>query len=210
MAEKLKTIGIVGPVRLSYLSVFKPRANDMKNGELEYSVTLLIPKEPTEFCEEPKKIGKAIKELIDNAAAERNLAKGWKSPLKDGDTDLNGEGEPRAPGYWFIRTACKAEYPPILIDGRRQPVTSGWESGDWGMVKLAMWTYDQAGNKGVSAGLRAVQFLYKDEPLGQSNDPAVVAQEFDEVADADRPTAAAAVAAPVGDGSEYDPFSDSD
>lgn len=205
MAEKSKTIGIVGPVRLSYLNVFRPRKNGLKNDELEYSATLLIPKAPNQFCPDPKAVGSSLTEIIKNAAAEKfgEGAKGWRSPLKDGDTDLGEDGAPKNPGYYTVRCSCKADFPPVLIDGARNHVTSGFESGDWGKVKLSAWTYDTSGNKGISVGLRAVQFLYKDEPLGQSSDPTAIANEFEEVPGA---VLAAAIAGAVSD--EYDPFAD--
>lgn len=165
--QKRPGLGIIGPVRLSYLSAFKPRANHMKGAD-EYSAVLLIPKEPNAFCPDPKAVGKAANALIKEALEAKlgaNVAK-WDSPLKDGDTETDNEGNPRNPGHWYIGVSAKADYPPLLIDCDRNPVTSGWQSGDWGKVQIQFYGYEFQGRKGVGAGLRGIQFLKHDEPLG--------------------------------------------
>jgi hypothetical protein len=175
-------MGIVGPCRFSYLTVFKPRQNPNKEGIVnEYSVTLMIPKVANEFCPDPTSVGKKIRALIQEALDlkfPQTPAK-WTNPLQDGDVETNDEGKPKHPGYWFVRVWAGEEYPPLLIDCDREKVTGGWGSGDWGLVKASFYGYDQKGNKGVSGGLRAVQFLKKDEALGsQGTSP----DEFEQVA----------------------------
>jgi hypothetical protein len=202
MATRVDNSIIVGPVRLSYLNVFKPKEG--LNGDIEYSATILIPKNPTQQCPDPKALAKKIAEAV-KAGLTAKFGKEppkWDNPLRDGDKELDGNGQPKQEGYWFVRSKCKEEFPPVLIDGSRQMVTPqmGWKSGDWGMVKLSPYGYDQKGNQGVAFGLRAVQFLYSDESLGGSFDPVAVANEFDVVEGAARP------GAPAGD--EYDPFAD--
>lgn len=196
------TEAIIGPVRLSYLSVFAPRMNNAKQPPApEFGALLLIPKEPTPFCPNPEEVLAKIREMIKNSGkAKFGEAKGWKAPLKDGDKIEEGYDAPRDPGYWTLRVSARPEYPPVLVDGRGMTANKdAWESGDWGKVKVKFWAYDTAGNKGVSGGLRAVQFLYKDEALGSSNSPTAIAAEFGTVADAHAPAGAT-----EGDG--YDPF----
>lgn len=191
-------MGIIGPVRLSYLSVFKPRANNLRGGKLEYSAVLLIPKADSEFCPNAKGVLQQTAELVKAALSEKfgpSVPK-WENPVKDGDDETDSEGNPKYPGYWFVSVRCDEEFPPVLIDGNRKQVFSGWQSGDWGMVKVSFYGYEFERKKGVGAGLRAIQFLKHDEPLGSSNDPSIVANEFDEVSGADTNEAA------------YDPFSD--
>ena len=206
--EATTTTQIIGPVRFSYLSVFKPRLNKVKQPPTpEYSVQLLIPKQPNKFCPNPEAIIAQIKEMVKTAGAAKFGATKYKVPLKDGDKIEEGDDEPRNPGYWTVRVSASAEYPPTLLDGQGMTAHGGWESGDWGKVKVKAWCYDNAGNKGVSLGLWAVQFLYKDEPLGSSSDPSVLAKEFGTVEDADRPEVLAGVG-PAVSGDEYDPFAD--
>lgn len=161
---------IVGPVRLSYLKVFTPQKNEIKDGSpLEYSVMLLFPKANCEHQPDAEGEVKALRKLL-NA----NVFAKWgekppvnlRNPIRDGDKEVDGNGEPKAPGYWFMSVSAQENYPPLLIDRARAKVTSGWHSGDWGKVQIGIFAYDKKGNKGVSAGLRAIQFLFKDESLG--------------------------------------------
>lgn len=199
---------IVGPVRLSYLNVFKARLNNL-NQKMEYSVRLLIPKKPTDKCPDPKKIIDICADAIKAAKAEKIPdVKVWDNPLRDGDKELDSNtGEPKEPGYWYINAKANEEYPPELCDAKRLPVTPdmGWGSGDWGKVVLAFYGYDQA-KKGVGCGLRCIQFIYKDESLGGGGSVAHLLQEEQ----GDDPTAltshADSAASPAVD--EYDPFGD--
>lgn len=196
---KPTSTGIIGPVRFSYLTVFKPRQNPNKDGiVMEYSVTMLIPKEPNSFCPEPKAIGKQVSEMVKAALLEffKEAPPKWTNPLQDGDTELDSAGKPKHPGYWFFRAWAKDEYPPLLIDCNQDKVTSGWQSGDWGKAKVSFYGYDRSGNKGVSCGLRGIQFLKHDEPFGSGG---TSPDEFEKVA-GDGPLNATA--------EEYDPFQD--
>lgn len=198
--EKAATEAVLGPFRLSYLSVFKPRHNEMKGVE-EYSATLLVPKEPNEFCKDPKGLCKSVAALI-KGALENKFGKApakWDNPFKDGDTETNNDGEPKHPGYWYCNTRASIDYPPALIDGKRNKVFDGWQSGDWGFAKLKAYAYEFEGKRGVGLGLRAIQFTHHDEPFG-SSDPT---SGFEEVAGADGPRVE--TAAPETDDA-FDPF----
>lgn len=191
---------VVGPVRLSYMNVFTPKVNDLKEGAKEYSAVLLIPKQGNEFlpnaAEELKELRKALSGAVFAKWGDKPPAK-LRNPIRDGDEETDSQGEPKAPGYWFMNVSAKEAYPPLLVDGSRRTVTGGWNSGDWGMVHIAIFAYEQKGNRGVSAGLRAIQFLHKGESMGGS---AVSADVFDEVA----PATGGSLPAP----DEYDPFAD--
>lgn len=195
-----KTI-LVGPVRLSYLSVFKPRRNDL-NGEMEYSVRLLIPKTPNDKCSNPKAVAEACVEAIKTAKAEKIPdAKVWDGPLRDGDKEVDSNGDPKEPGCWFLNAKAKEDYPPDLVDAARNKVTAemGWQSGDWGKVVVSFYGYDQK-KKGVGCGLRGIQFLYKDESLGGGGSVVHMFQEEQ----GDDPTGGGLASAAGAD--EYDPF----
>lgn len=192
---------IVGPVRFSYMHVFQPKSNDMKDGAFEYSVTLLFPKENNEFQPEAKEEIAELRKALNSAVYAKWGDKppaNLRSPLRDGDKEIDNQGEPKAPGYWFMNVSAKEQYKPLLIDGERNPVKEGWNSGDWGKVHISLFAYDQKGNKGVSAGLRAVQFLFKGESLGGGQ---ASADAFDVVK-----TETVAGNGPAPD--EYDPFAD--
>lgn len=191
---------IIGPVRLSYLNVFEPRMNDQKGVE-EYSATLLIPKSPTPQIADPMAELKAIRAYVETAMDDFFKPKPaiWVNPLKDGDKEKRTDnGESKNPGYGYINVSAKKAYPPKLIDGRKNEALAGdWNSGDWGYVKLSIFAFDQKGNKGVSFGLRGIQFVAKDEALGGAGK--ATDEGFDEIDTA--PTANSAV-------DEYDPFAE--
>lgn len=196
----------LGPVRFSYMNVFSPRKT--AHGEPQYSVVCLIPKSANDFCKDPKAEYDGVKACILEAAKSDKLknAKNWANPLKDGDKELNNEGEPRYPGYWYISAKAftrdregNEKLGPIVKDGAGVPISahSGFVSGDWGKVILYFSAYDTSGNKGVTAYLNAVQCLYKDEPFAKGN-----GDEFDLVEDAHKTTAGVS----AGDSDVYDPF----
>ncbi len=181
------TLVIVPNVRLSYMQVFAPRLNKLREEE-EFSAVLLIPKEPTPgFCQDPLGTLKDIRETINRAAKAKfkEVPKKLETCLLDGDTETDNEGDPKHPGYWFISTRAKKDYPPILLDAARKPVIDAkeWVSGDWGNCKLSFYGYDFEGKKGVSTSLRAIQFTKKDTPFGTDQSFEAVSQEFDEVSD---------------------------
>lgn len=171
--------GIIGPVRFAYLFVHEARVNNLEPNEPpKFETTLLIPKQANEFCPDPAAVLKnargLVKDALDDFFGDKKPTDA-RHPVKDGDEPTSG-GEGKFPGYWFIKTS--AQYPPLLCDGYRNPVTDkdAWVSGDWGNVKIACFGYDSKGNKGVSVGLRGIQFTRKDEPFGSGG---TSANEFD-------------------------------
>lgn len=193
------SIAIVGNVRLSYLAVFKPKLNDLK-GAKEYSAVLLFPKvdciEAPSAQQEIKDVVAFIKDVVFSKWGDKPPAK-LRNPMRDGDTEVGSDGEPKYPGYMFMSVSAKEEYPPMVIDPERNPVGSGWNSGDWGKAKLKFFAYDKNGNRGVSAGLLALQFLVHGEPLAGGG---ASADGFDDESSASSGSQTA--------GDEYDPFGD--
>lgn len=191
----------VGPARLSWMHVFKPRKKEGKAPQ--YEVTLLFPKAPTKQNGDPGSSITLLKDkMVDVAKAKFGDIKGVRMALRDGDAVSEENPEPRHPGYWYANATAKDEYPPTLVDGSRQKAVPGaWVSGDWGLANVAVYAYTFEGKKGVSLGLRALQFLYKDEPFGSS---ASIEDTFDVVPGSDRPTATNV----TGAADDYDPFAD--
>lgn len=168
MKKLTETVVIIGPARISYANVFKPRHNDLSKKD-EYSCVLLIPKTANDKMPDPatevKELRASIKAAVESKFPGIDKTK-WDNPLKDGDIETNDEGEPKFPGYFFIRAKACAEYPPLVIGPDRSPVGGGWDSGDWAKVKVSLYAWEFAAKKGVSAGLRAVQFVFHDEKFG--------------------------------------------
>jgi len=175
---------LIGPCRFDWVQVFEPKLNKIKEPPvLEYGVVILLPKEDTEITVRAKEEIQQVKDMIKEIATDKfgkELPRGLNTPLKDGDKE-GDNGEPGLyPGYWYMRVSAKDEYPPKVIDGARTPIgaNAGWGSGDWGFVKVAFFAYDVKVNKGVSAGLRALQFTKHDSKLGGGGEVSV--DDFDE------------------------------
>jgi len=211
--EKPPVVAVIGPVRFSYMHVFKPRLNTIGDDDrMQYEVTILIPKKGNDFCKDPKAEVDKLVAIIKSAAVERfkDIPKVWKNPFKDGDKEFNKNDEPKHPGYWFASCAEKEDYPPKLIggtknaDGEFEEVTRGWVSGDWGKVKIRAYAFDHPkGGKGVGLGLQAVQFLYHDEPFGVGGNPT---DGFEEVADAQPGLTGSQKPEDDPESEDYDPF----
>jgi hypothetical protein len=168
---------LLGPVRFDWVNLFEPKLNTIKTPPaMEYSCVVLLPKEDNEFKVNASEESTQFKAMILEIAHDKfgkTLPKGMKMLLKDGDKE-GDNGEPGAyPGYWHMRVTAKEEYAPKIIDGARNPISEGWGSGDWGFIKLALFAYDMPVNKGVSAGIRAVQFTKHDEPFGSAGGTSV-------------------------------------
>ena len=171
---------IFGPIRCSYMFVFKHRKNE-KRGCDEYSLVTLIQKEDAELL-------KFVRERINHALVKKfgKVIPKFDTCLKDGDTETKDDGTPLAPGFMFISTRADLDQPPLLYKpGSTVPLdlhsATDWVSGDWGYAKLDFFGFDNK-NKGVSTRLKAIQFTAKDEPFGKgAQDPDKVADEFGDV-----------------------------
>lgn len=156
-------------VRLSYTNLLEPRAQDSEKPEiLTYSTSILIPKTDTETIE-------AIKAEIKVALAE-GVGKLWngktppnlKNPLRDGDTDR--PDDPNYAGHFFINAKGPrgGKEAPILLTkhGAETSAVDDIYSGVYARVSIQFYPYDKSGNRGVAAGITAVQSMGHGDPLG--------------------------------------------
>ena len=159
MAENTNTKVRIGEVRLSYCHLFQPEAV-ADGGEKKYSVSIIIPKSNTKLVAE-------IKAAIE-AAAAAGLAKfggrrpaNLKTPLRDGD--LERADDDAYADAWFINASSKGK-PGVVkvmnVQGEKKlvEVTNEEEvySGCYGYVSVNFFAFNNAGNKGVAAGLNNV------------------------------------------------------
>lgn len=171
MAEVVSTKVVTGKVRFSFVNVFEAKA--FAEGQTpKYSVMLLIPKSDTATL---NKIKKAI-----DAAAQKGLSTKFggklptvlKTTLKDADKDTNLDGDvfaeiwPYAKNHYIISVSSKLA--PQVVDAERNPILDPTEfySGCYGRASINFFAYNNAGNKGISAGLCNLQKLEDGEPLG--------------------------------------------
>lgn len=164
--SQMNTNVTTGEVRLSYVNLFQPRANQ-QGQEPKYSVTVLLPKSDTATYQ---RIQAAIQ-----AAYEKGVQGAWngaRPPLKhvihDGD-GVRPSGEPFGPeckGHWVFTASSKQK--PELVDANLNPIIDQTKvySGVYGRVNINFYPYNNSGNRGVAAGLGPVQILRDGEPLG--------------------------------------------
>ena len=147
---------VTGLVRLSYLKVWQPEADE--SGRKFYKACLLIPKKDKATL---AKIEKAVNAAI-AAKWPGKAPKGLKLPLRDGDDEKDGQ---EFENMMFLN--CKSVRKPGLLNASREEILDEDEvySGAWGKVSLNFYAYERPDGKGVAVGLNAIQKLKDDENL---------------------------------------------
>lgn len=175
--NKSGSVAIFGPVRGSYLAIFKPKLIKARKADM-YSMVIPIAKEDAELL-------KFVRERINHALIKKfgKVLPKFDSCLQDGDVVIKDDGEPLAPGCMFISSLGDLDQPPLLYAPNNAQLSianaTDWVSGDWLYPKLDFFGYDVDGNKGVSTRIKAVQFAAKDKAFGKgAQDPTKVANEF--------------------------------
>lgn len=176
---------VTGEVRLSYVSLFEPRANQ-NGGDPKYQVTVLLPKSDTAT---KAAIDREIQAELQNGVATKfggQMPAMPAIPIHDGDGPRpNGEpfGE-ECRGCWVFTASTKQR--PEVVDENCQPILSATSvySGCYGRVSIRFFAYNQAGKKGIGCGLGNVQKLRDGEPLGGGS---TAAQDFGSAAAAFTP-----------------------
>jgi len=159
---------VTGRVRLSYVHLFTPFANQ-PGAEPKYSVTLLIPKSDIAT---KQRIDAAIQAAIDEGISAR-----WGGvrppqiaiPIYDGDGVRPSDGMPfgeECKGHWVMTASSKQK--PEVVDVNLNPIIDQTQiySGIYGRVSIRFFAYNAAGKKGIGCGLGNVQKLEDGEPLG--------------------------------------------
>ena len=169
----------IGECRLSYVHLFTPEVFT-DGSKKKYSVSIIIPKNNTKLVSQ-------IKQAI-NAAQQAGVASKFggkkpvelKNPLRDGDetfTDADGI-EKRCKGEEFrgchYINATSNTKPGIVkimkINGVNKLVEVTDEnevySGCYGIVNVGFYAFNNAGNKGIGAGLNNVMKTRDGDYLG--------------------------------------------
>lgn len=153
-----------GEVRLSFVNLYTPRANQ-PGQEPKYSVTLLIPKSDMATMQRVQ-AGLA-------AAHKQGVEKGFwaagaqpKTVLYDGD-GLRPQGEPFGPeckGHWVMRASSKQQ--PSVVDFSLNPIMDQTKvySGVFGRVNIEFYAFNNQ-SKGIGAQLGPVQITREGEAL---------------------------------------------
>lgn len=153
-----------GPVRLSYVHLFKPWAGqDAGEDQAKYQCCCLIP-------ENEKETIAAINKCIEEAKKEGTKGKwGGKTPknltlpLMDGN---DREDPAEFADHFYINAKCKTR--PGVVDRFKQPIMDEEEmySGVWAYVAVRFYPYLVSGKYGIAAGLDNVMKFKDDDHLG--------------------------------------------
>lgn len=160
---------LTGEVRLSYVNLVAPRANNNDpNAKPKYSATLLIPKSDTATYQN-------ILSSIEAAAADAQ-GKLWNgvrppvmpTPIHDGD-GVRENGTPYGPeckGCWVV-TASSNNKPQVIhqSDINTELAPQDIYSGMYARVTINFFGYARAGKRGIGCGLGNVMKTRDGEPL---------------------------------------------
>lgn len=170
MYNNVATRVLTGEVRLSYVNLVAPRANNNDpNGTPKYGVTLLIPKTDTAVYQN-------ILSSIEAAAVDAQ-GKIWNgvrppnmpTPIHDGD-GVRDNGTPYGPeckGCWVIN-ASSTKKPQVIhqSDINTELAPQDIYSGMYARVTINFFGYARAGKRGIGCGLGNVMKTRDGEPLG--------------------------------------------
>jgi hypothetical protein len=159
---------LTGKVRLSYVHLFTPYANQ-QGAEPKYSTTILVPKTD---------IG--VKQRIDaaiNAAIQEGVSTKWNGvrppvlaiPIYDGDGVRPSDGMPfgeECKGHFVFTASSKLA--PEIVDLSMQRILKQTDiySGIYARVSVRFFPYASNGKMGIGCGLGPVQKIQDGEPLG--------------------------------------------
>ena len=163
-----------GEVRLSYVHLFKPYANEPGQEE-KYSVTVLVTRTDVNTM---ARINAAIE-----AAKQIGISDKWggtcppiiPTPVYDGDGVKPSDGMPFGPeckGHWVFTAGASVDYRPEVVDSMGNPIINQSEvySGMYGRVNVSFYPYSFGGKKGIGCGkgLGPVMKTRDGEALGGS------------------------------------------
>lgn len=176
-------------VRLSYEHIFTPSALD-DSQEPKYSATFIIPKDHQDLPALRRALVEAGAEKFPTAFNGKAWPTGYTCALKDGDKDVNGNGEilsennPEYAGCYVFKASAAATRRPLTIGRKKEAITEAdgiIYSGCYVNASVAVAGYEFGKiKKGVTAYLNGVQFVADGERFGSD-----AMSDFDELDAAD-------------------------
>ena len=167
---------ITPPFRVVFPHVFQP---DPRNSEKQdtWNVSMLFPKDTN-----MDHIQAAIDFITDDK--HKGKTRGFKMPIRDGDTDEAFDDYRDSHAGTFVMSA-RTTFKPGLVDKNLEDIIDPGDfySGCWARASITAFSYDTAGNKGISFSLNNLQKLKDDEPFTAAGMKA--ASEFGDAEDAD-------------------------
>ena len=170
MNENVTTKCIIGEARLSYVHIFTPEAA-ADGGDKKYSVSIIIPKSNKDVLKQIKAAVEAAKQAGLASKFGGKMPATLKNPLRDGDIE-RPDDEAYADSYFI--TASSRTKPGVVkrmkVNGENQLVEVTNEedvySGCYGFVSVNFYAFNNAGNRGIAAGLNNVLKTRDGEYLG--------------------------------------------
>ena len=161
-------------VRLSYEHIFTPSAMDDTQTP-KYSATLIIPKSHPDLLAMRRALFEAGAEKFPQPFSSGVWPKGYTSALKDGDTDVTGDGvtllrekNPEYAGCYILKASSTRR--PITLNRNKAAITEEdgiIYSGCYVNVSVAFAGYEFGKiKKGVTCYLNGVQFVADGERFG--------------------------------------------
>ena len=196
--NQIKGENMSGPIltptfRVSYPNVFKPKLNELSKKE-EYSVVALFKK-----GEDLSVLQKEIERVAADKWGPGSFSKlesgeirytptgkspfKIRLPLRDQSERANEKGLPAGyeAGAKFMN--LKSNQRPPLIDQKRQDIidSTAFYAGCYARAAVNAFAYDQAGNKGISLGLQALQKVSDGDPLVNKINPQTFFEAVEEI-----------------------------
>ena len=160
---------VIRNARLSHANVWEP--HETLNGDMKYSVSLIIPKTAEKQIALIKKAIEAAKEEGKSKLANKKGAtpSNLKTPLRDGDIDRADDSVYE--GCYFIN--ANSNNAPKIVDRKVQPILDRAEvySGCYANVSVNFYAYKKDVSVGIAAGLGNIQKDKAGEPLGGFTNP---------------------------------------
>jgi hypothetical protein len=155
---------VTPPFRGSYVNFLTPR-KPSEDADPQYSVLIVLPKKD----KKTKLFMKRLDDAIDGVLKEKfgkviPRARLNNFPVKDGDDDVDDDGNAQFPGCWLIRATNKRK--PGVIDKKGNDLFEEEDvySGAWYHVSVSPWAWDhKTGGKGVSINLHNACKVKDDE-----------------------------------------------
>jgi len=156
---------VTDTVRLSYVHLFEPYAQDSDQDE-KYSCVILIPKSDKATLKRIDEAIKAAAEQGKHSKFDGKIPTNLVTTLHDGDEEGDLEKNPEYEGHMFMSISSKTK--PGIVDADVNPILDSTEvySGVFARVSINAFPYNYKGKKGVSFGLNHVQKVRDGDYLG--------------------------------------------
>lgn len=155
--------------RGSYVDLAKPRAMKKADGTMgdpTYSIMVVLPKKAASTIAFMAKLTKLMGTVYQDYHG-KPLVKGKNYPIKDGDLELNEDGEATHPGCWTFRAGSK--FKPSVCDIHGDSIDGEAElySGAYYRVKVSAYAWKhETGGRGISISLETAMKTKDGEKFG--------------------------------------------